>query len=43
MFIRFIENVLEKLPDIKTGEFVDPATCRYRWQHVAANRDGAVV
>jgi hypothetical protein len=42
MFIRFIENVLEKFPDIETGEFVDVEACLHRWQHVAANSDGAV-
>jgi len=43
MFIGFIENVLEKFPDIETGEFVDVATCFSWWRHVAVNGDGAVV
>jgi len=43
MLIKFRENVLEKFPDIETGEFVDPATCRSRRQQVAANRERAVV
>jgi len=43
MFIEFIESAAEKFPDVETGEFVDVATCRYRRQHVAANRDRAVV
>lgn len=43
MFIGFIESAAEKLPDVETGEFIDVETRFYRWQHVAANRDGAVV
>ncbi len=43
MFIGFIESAAEKFPDVETEEFVDRETCRYRWQHVAANRDRAVV
>ncbi len=43
MFIGFIERAAEKFPDVETREFVDVATCLYRWQHVAANRERAVV
>ena len=43
MFIRFIESAAEKFPDVETRGFVDVATCLYRWQHVVANRDRAVV
>ncbi len=43
MFIRFIESATEKFSDVETREFVNVATCLYRWQHVAANRERAVV
>jgi len=39
MFIKFIENRLGKFPDLETRKFVDVATCFYRWQHVATNRE----
>jgi hypothetical protein len=43
MFIRFIERAAAKFPAVATGEFVDRATCFYRWRHVTAKRDGVVV
>ena len=43
MFIGVIESAAETFPDVETEEFADTETCFYRWQHVAANRERAVV